>query len=201
MAILKVLKYPHPILREACEPITCWDNNLQRLVDDMTETLYDSYGAVGLAANQIGSTARVIILDTSSKTTREDYKVLINPTIIESSRNKTMREGCLSFPEYLANIKRATKVTFTAFDRNEELKTYTVFGLEAIAIQHELDHLNGVLMIDRISSLKTDWIRRHPRGETVKEAAENSLAGNIIFDGTHTSPNPQPIIIEQAIPE
>lgn len=178
MSVLKVLKYPHPILREQCEPVTVWDNRLQKLVDDMTETMYDAYGAVGLAASQIGEATRIIILDTSSKTSREDYKVLINPTIVEASRNKTMREGCLSFPEYLANIKRATKLTFTAFDRNEELKTYTVYGLEAIAVQHEIDHLDGVLMIDRISSLKTDWIRRQPRGETAEEFTENAPTGN-----------------------
>lgn len=182
MAILKVLKYPHPILREVCEPVTVWDNSLQKLIDDMTETMYASYGAVGLAASQVGETARLVILDTTSKTTREAYKVLINPTIIESSRNKVMREGCLSFPEYLATIKRATKVTFTAYDRDESLKTYTVYGLEAIAIQHEIDHLNGVLMIDRINSLKTDWIRRQPTGESAKEATENSPTGNLMFE-------------------
>ncbi|MGJ8508472.1 peptide deformylase, partial [Glaesserella parasuis] len=93
---------------------------------------------------------------------RSAYKVLINPVVVESSRKKTMREGCLSFPDYLANIKRATKLTFTAFDREQALQTYTVYGLEAIAVQHEIDHLDGVLMIDRISSLKTDWIRRQP---------------------------------------
>lgn len=164
--------------------MTTWDNRLQKLVDDMTETLYAAPGAVGLAACQIGETARVIILDVTSKTTKDAYKVLINPTILESSRNKVMREGCLSFPEYLANIKRATKVTFQAFDRDGALETYTVHGLEAIAVQHELDHLNGVLMIDRINSLKTDWIRRHAFGETAKQATENSPTGNIIFDGS-----------------
>lgn len=179
MSVLKVLKYPHPILREKCEPVTAWDSGLQKLIDDMTETMYDSFGAVGLAASQVGETTRLIIMDTSSKTTREEYKVLINPTIVEASRNKTMREGCLSFPEYLANIKRATKLTFTAFDRDEELKTYTVYGLEAIAVQHEIDHLDGVLMIDRINSLKTDWIRRQPRGETAEEFTENTPTGNV----------------------
>lgn len=182
MSVLKVLKYPHPILRERCEPVTAWDGALQKLIDNMTETMYDAYGSVGLAASQVGETVRVIILDTSSKTTRADYKVLINPTILEASRNKTMREGCLSFPEYLANIKRATKLTFSAFDRDGALKTYSVQGLEAIAVQHEIDHLDGVLMIDRINSLKTDWIRRQPKGETAEELTDNALAGNL-FEG------------------
>ncbi len=191
MTILKVLKYPHPVLREQCEPVTVWDASLQELVDDMTETMYASPGAVGLAACQIGETVRVVILDVSSKTTREEYKVLINPTIVEASRKKMMREGCLSFPEYLANIKRATKLTFSAYDREGALQTYTVQGLEAIAVQHEIDHLDGVLMIDRISSLKTDWIRRQPRGESdeavVADVAENSPAGNTSFDDAESS--------------
>lgn len=182
MRVLKVLKYPHPILREKCEPVTTWDNHLQTLIDNMTATMYDAFGSVGLAASQVGETTRLIVLDTSSKTTRADYKVLINPTIVESSRNKTMREGCLSFPEYLANIKRATKLTFTAFDRNGELQTYTVQGLEAIAVQHEIDHLDGVLMIDRINSLKTDWIRRQPKGETAGAFTHNAPTGNLFND-------------------
>jgi peptide deformylase len=181
MAILKVLKYPHPILREMCEPVQAWDSSLQKLIDDMTETMYDSPGAVGLAASQIGETVRLVVMDVTCKTTRDEYKVLINPTILESSRNKVMREGCLSFPEYLANIKRATKLTFSAFDRDGELKTYTVQGLEAIAVQHEIDHLDGVLMIDRINSLKTDWIRRQAKGESAEDAVENSPTGNTDF--------------------
>jgi peptide deformylase len=179
MALLKVLKYPHPVLREQCEPIRVWDQSLQTLVDDMTETMYHSFGAVGLAASQVGEAARLIILDVSSCTTRQDYKVLINPTIVEASRNKVMREGCLSFPEYLANIKRATKLTFTAYDRYGELQTYSVRGLEAIAVQHEIDHLDGILMIDRINSLKTDWIRRQPKGESAGEFTNKMPSGNV----------------------
>lgn len=196
MTVRKVLKYPHPILREVCEPVLHWDGALQRLVDDMTETLYAAPGAVGLAACQIGETARVLILDTTSKTTREEYKVLINPVIIEASRKKTMREGCLSFPEYLASIKRATKVTFSAFDREGESTIYTVYGLEAIAIQHELDHLDGILMIDRISSLKTDWIRRQPREDddaidaTGKDIVDNHPVGIAAMSSSNSLENP-----------
>lgn len=182
MSVLKVLKYPHPILREVCEPITTWDHRLQKLIDDMTETMYDAPGAVGLAACQVGETGRLIIMDVTCKTTREEYKVLINPTIVEASRKKVMREGCLSFPEYLATVKRSTKVVFTAYDRDEALQTYTVYGLEAIAIQHEIDHLDGILMIDRINSLKTDWIRRQPRMESAGQLTENSPSGNTSFE-------------------
>lgn len=176
MTLRKVLKYPHALLRERCEEVSGWDSALRTLVADMTETMYASPGAVGLAANQIGETVRVVVLDVTCKTTREAYKVLINPVIVSASRNKTMREGCLSFPEYLANIKRATKVTLTAFDLEGMQQTYTVQGLEAIAVQHELDHLDGVLMIDRIDSLKTDWIRRQVQ-HTAKEDGV-SVAGD-----------------------
>jgi len=190
MSVLKVLKYPHPILREKCEPVSAWDGHLQRLVDDMTETMYDSPGAVGLAASQIGETVRVVILDVTCRTTRDEYKVLINPTIVESSRKKQMREGCLSFPEYLASVKRATKLTFTAFDRDGALQTYTVHGLEAIAVQHEIDHLDGVLMIDRINSLKTDWIRRQPKGETAEELASSAPSGNLSAEDDEVASSP-----------
>jgi peptide deformylase len=107
-----------------------------------------------------------------------------------------MREGCLSFPEYLATIRRATKVTFTAYDRDESLKTYTVYGLEAIAIQHEIDHLNGVLMIDRINSLKTDWIRRQTPGESAKDATQNSPAGNMMFEESFSEESPSQNLIQ-----
>jgi peptide deformylase len=197
MAILKVLKYPHPILREMCEPVQGWDTSLQKLIDDMTETMYAAPGAVGLAASQIGETVRLVGMDVTCKTTRDEYKVLINPTILEASRNKMMREGCLSFPEYLANIKRATKLTFSAYDRDGELKTYTVQGLEAIAVQHEIDHLDGVLMIDRINSLKTDWIRRQAKGESAEDAVENSPTGNADFDNL---PESQITSIIQPVP-
>jgi peptide deformylase len=190
MAIRKVLKYPHPILREQCEPVTVWDGHLQRLIDDMTETMYNATGAVGLAASQVGETVRIVVMDVTCKTSRDEYKVLINPTILESSRKKQMREGCLSFPEYLASVKRATKVTFTAYERDGELKTYTVQGLEAIAIQHEIDHLDGVLMIDRINSLKTDWIRRQPRGETPEELASSAPTGNLSAEDESTASSP-----------
>jgi peptide deformylase len=196
MAILKVLKYPHPILREQCEPVQAWDNTLQRLIDDMSATMYNSLGAVGLAASQVGETVRVVVLDVTCKTTRDAYKVLVNPTIVEASRKKQMREGCLSFPEYLASVKRATKLTFTAFDRDGELKTYTVQGLEAIAVQHEIDHLDGVLMIDRISSLKTDWIRRQPKGDTAEALVANAPSGNLSADGAVTDGNPEAVGLE-----
>jgi peptide deformylase len=161
MTVLPVLKYPHPALRVRCEEVVRFDADFQALVADLIETMYSGPGAIGLAANQTGHTARVFVMDVNAFTTRDALKVMVNPVIVTASRNKVMREGCLSFPEYLANIKRAQRVEMQAYDQYGELHTYELKHMEAICAQHELDHLDGILMMDRIASLKTDWIRRH----------------------------------------
>jgi peptide deformylase len=163
MTVLNVLKYPHPILRVPCPEVTLFDDVLVQLVKDMTETMYDGAGAVGLAAPQVGQSIRLFVMDTTAFTTRDRLNVFINPVIISSSRNKTMREGCLSFPDYLANVKRAQRLTVRAQDVTGTIFEREVKHLEAVCIQHEIDHLDGVLMMDRIESLKTDWLRRHHR--------------------------------------
>ena len=163
MSVLKIYQYPSPHLREVCEPVVDFNAGFQKQIDDLIATMYGASGSVGLAAPQVGFPIRVFVIDVAAKTTRDQLKVLINPRIIQQSRNKQVREGCLSFPEYLANVKRATRVTVEAQNREGEPVIYEVRDLEAIAVQHELDHLDGVLMIDRINSLKTDWIRRQPR--------------------------------------
>ena len=160
MSVLKILKYPHPILRIPCPELTVFDQTLQDLVADMVETMYHGTGAVGLAAPQVGQSVRVFVMDTTAHTTRNNLKVMVNPTILSASRNKTMREGCLSFPEYLANIKRSQRISVQAFDAQGLLHTYELKHLEAVCVQHEIDHLDGILMMDRIESLKTDWLRR-----------------------------------------
>jgi peptide deformylase len=160
MTVLNVLKYPHPILRVPCPEVTEFDDDLAKLADDMVDTMYHGVGAVGLAAPQVRRTVRMFVMDTNAFTTRDNLKVLVNPKIIVSSRNKTMREGCLSFPDYLANVKRAQRVTVQAQDVKGNIIEYEVKHLEAVCVQHEIDHLDGVLMMDRIDSLKTDWVRR-----------------------------------------
>jgi peptide deformylase len=177
MSVLKVYKYPHPVLREVCQPVHDFDERLRELAADMQETMYHSFGAVGLAAPQVGVPIRMMVIDVTAKTTREGLKVLVNPVIVQKSRNKLVREGCLSFPEYLANIKRAQRVTVNCQDIFGETVTYELDGFEAVAVQHELDHLDGVLLIDRVQSLKTDLIRRHnapPLSETALNALESS---------------------------
>ncbi len=160
MSVLKILKYPHPILRIPCPELKVFDQTLQDLVADMVETMYHGTGAVGLAAPQVGQSVRVFVMDTNAFTTRDNLKVMVNPKIITASRNKTMREGCLSFPDYLANVKRSQRLTVEAFDAFGVLHSYELKHLEAVCVQHEMDHLDGILMMDRIESLKTDWLRR-----------------------------------------
>jgi peptide deformylase len=164
MAQRRILRYPHPLLREQCQAALgagqAWDADVRRLIHDLVETMYAHPGTVGLAAPQVGETVRIFVMDVAAKTTRDQLKILVNPEIIQQSRNKTMREGCLSFPEYLANVKRATRLRVRAWNLDAQPLEWEADGLEAVAIQHELDHLNGVLFIDRISALKTDLIRR-----------------------------------------
>ncbi|XVJ51820.1 MAG: peptide deformylase [Vampirovibrio sp.] len=160
MTVLKILKYPHPILRVPCPELFVFDDALEALVGDMIETMYHGVGAVGLAAPQVGHSIRLFVMDTNAFTTRDQLKVMINPRIITASRQKTMREGCLSFPDYLANVKRSQRITVEAQDVKGKLHVFELKHLEAVCVQHEIDHLDGVLMMDRIESLKTDWLRR-----------------------------------------
>jgi peptide deformylase len=174
VAVLKILKFPHPVLRQTCEPVTEFDAALQQLAQDMVETMYDCNGAVGLAAPQVGHPVRMVVIDINAKTDRDRLMVLVNPVVVSKSRNKLVREGCLSFPEYLANVKRATKCTVEAYDPQGNPVSYTVEGLEAVAVQHEIDHLDGVLMIDRVTSLATDWIRRRQQPSSAADSSEAS---------------------------
>lgn len=149
------------MLRRMCEPVTTFDTDLRTLVNDMADTMKAFPGTVGLAACQVGVPIRLLLVDAGASTNfGENLHVVINPEITDTSRNKWMREGCLSFPEYLANVKRAQRIVTQFSDMYGEQKQLESTGLEAVAIQHERDHLDGILMIDRITSLKTDWQRR-----------------------------------------
>lgn len=158
-----LLYYPHDALRLPCQPISddAWNTpHLESLIQTMLETMYQFQGCVGLSAPQIGVPLRVFVLDMTAATTKNQPQVFINPRIVTASRNKRVREGCLSFPQYLANTKRATKLTCEAYRASGELWVCEATMLEAVAIQHEIDHLDGILMIDRVQSLDTDWILR-----------------------------------------
>ncbi len=162
MAIRDIRKYPDPVLRIKTEPVKAFDAALQRLIDDMLETMYAAPG-VGLAANQVGVSLQLAVIDVSGreeKGPRRAPVVLINPEILSREGTVVAEEGCLSIPDYAENVKRATKVKVRAQDRSGKAFEVEADGLFAKALQHEIDHLNGILFVDRLSPLKKSIFRR-----------------------------------------
>ncbi|NVM57005.1 MAG: peptide deformylase [Desulfobacterales bacterium] len=159
MAVRRILTYPETVLRERCEPVTNMDGKIQQLIDDMADTMYHEPG-IGLASNQIGEPLRIIMFDTSPKEEPNDLVVLINPEIIEADGVVVNEEGCLSVIDYRAEVKRAERVTVQGLGREGNPVTLRKEGLAAIVLQHEIDHLNGILFIDHISKLKRELYKR-----------------------------------------
>ncbi len=162
--ILKVVKYPEPVLSQPGEPVTEFDEKLREFVADMFETMYAAKG-IGLAAPQVGVSKRITVIDLSSGKNPEEKLVLINPEIIAREGKQYEEEGCLSFPDIHEKVQRAAKVTVRAQD--EFGKWFEMDGEELLsrAFQHEIDHLDGVLFIFRMSALKRDMILRRIRKE------------------------------------
>lgn len=167
MAARDILLYPDPILKSVCTPVDHLDADVDALVQDLIDTMLAAGHSVGVAAPQIGSTLRVVVVDVShSKLGRDNNHgllVMINPEILERDGQETMREGCMSVPDYTGNVTRAAEIVVQFLDREGSERVIRAFGFEAIAIQHELDHLDGLLFLDRVSSLKTDVFRRKGR--------------------------------------
>lgn len=170
MAKLPILTIPDPILRKSSAPIERVDDALRRLADDMLETMYAAPG-VGLAAPQVGVLRRLAVLDTSGEKEEKRPLVLINPKIVAFGSDKRVHEeGCLSIPEVLVEIERPATLTVSYVDRDGRPQQLDAEGLLATAIQHEIDHLNGRLIIDFLSRLKRDMVvrrfRKQAKGET-----------------------------------
>jgi len=159
MALRAILKYPDPCLKQPGEKVSVVDDDIRRLVDDMAETMYAAPG-VGLAANQIGVLLRVFVIDIAAEDEPSDLRVFINPEIIETVGTQTWEEGCLSFPGVTEDIRRAERVTVRALDRDGKPFQLEADGLLAVAIQHENDHLNGVVMLDKLSAVKRRLLGR-----------------------------------------
>lgn len=153
MALREILKFPDPRLREVAKPVTEVNDEIRQLVEDMAETMYDAPG-VGLAATQIGVGKRVFVIDIASDDEPSDLLVFINPEILEAEGTLKWEEGCLSFPGATEDIKRAERVRVRALNEQGESFELEAEGLLAVAIQHENDHLDGVLMIDKLNALK-----------------------------------------------
>lgn len=159
MAIREIKKYPEPVLKKKAAPVTAFDEELQVLIDDMVETMYAAPG-VGLAAPQVGVSKRLAVIDISSREEQQPLIVLINPSILKSEGEIEFEEGCLSIPEYTAKVTRAEQVIVGCMDREGNLVEIEAEGLLAIAIQHEIDHLDGLLFIDRISPIKREFFKK-----------------------------------------
>jgi peptide deformylase len=170
MAILPILTYPDPRLKAVAEPILEVTDEIRQLAEDMAETMYAAPG-VGLAANQVGVLKRIFVIDIADEGEPSDLKVFINPELIELDGEQVFQEGCLSFPGASEDIKRAATVKVRA--QNEKGETFELFadGLLAVAIQHENDHLNGVLMIDKVGTLKKRKISRQVQKAIAEQQA------------------------------
>lgn len=162
MAIREIKKYPDPVLRRKTASVGAIDEDICRLIDDMVETMHAAPG-VGLAANQVGVPLQVAVIDISSHEEeggKRPLVVLINPEIVSQEGTVVAEEGCLSVPDFTENVKRAARIKVRARDRAGKTFELEADGLMAKALQHEIDHLNGILFIDRLSPIKKSIFRR-----------------------------------------
>jgi peptide deformylase len=163
MAILPIIVAPDPRLKLKAEPVESVDADVARLMDDMLETMYAAPG-IGLAAPQVGVLKRVIVIDTVRADEERDPLCLANPEVIARSEDlKPWDEGCLSLPEHYAEVVRPAQVTVRYLDRNNERQEIEADGVLAVCLQHEMDHLDGVLFVDHVSTLKRSMILRKLR--------------------------------------
>ncbi len=162
MAVLAILHYPDERLKRVSAPVEVFDAELGRFVDDLLDTLRAAPGCVGLAAPQVDDFRRVVIVDVSARknTPNHGCLILINPQMLEGDGSVVGREGCLSVPDYTGNVVRAERIRLHAYDRHGQPRNYACTGYEARAVLHELDHLDGLLFLDRLVSRKRDLFAR-----------------------------------------
>ena len=156
MALLNILHFPDPRLRTVAKAVTEFDDELRLLVSNMFETMYEAPG-IGLAATQVDRHIRVLVMDVSEG--RNQPRCLINPEILEADGEEESDEGCLSVPGFYEKVQRAEHINVRAYNENAELAEFEADGVEAVCIQHEMDHLEGKLFVDYLSNLKRNRIR------------------------------------------
>jgi peptide deformylase len=159
MALLKIRKFPDPVLKQPAKPVENIDGGLNSFLDSLTQTMYAAPG-VGLAATQVGDARRVIVLDTDHENLGKHLLKLINPEVIQAEGSILWEEGCLSVIDYTTEVKRAAKVLVRAWTPEQKEIEIEASDLLAVALQHEIDHLDGKLFIDRISRIKRDLYKR-----------------------------------------
>lgn len=163
MAVLEILTYPDARLKRESTPVEIFDDALRAFVADLEETRRAGPGAVGIAAPQVGRFQRIVIVDVSQMkrpVPNHGHLILVNPEITEWDGHAVGREGCLSVPEYTGNVIRAERIHLIAFDPNGKPLEFDMEGFEARAVQHEMDHLDGLLFLDRLVSKRNDLFRR-----------------------------------------
>ena len=156
MALLNILHFPDPRLRTVAKPVVEFDDELRQFVRNMFETMYEAPG-IGLAATQVDRHIRLLVMDVSED--RSQPRCLINPEILDAQGEEEMDEGCLSVPGFYESVRRAEHIKVRAHDEHGEMREFEAEGLEAVCIQHEMDHLEGKLFVDYLSNLKRDRIR------------------------------------------
>ena len=162
MAIRTIRTWPDEVLRQKAAPVEDFGDELQRLIDDMLETMYDAPG-IGLAAPQVGVSRRLLVIDTSSRTEPDQVLVLANPELVVAEDECEEEEGCLSVPDYSAKVKRARRVAVRGHNRHGHPVEVRGEDLLARAIQHEIDHLEGTLFIDRLSPFRREIAKKKLR--------------------------------------
>jgi peptide deformylase len=168
MAVLEILKYPHTILKKRSKEVAQIDEGIKRLIVDMAETMYEANG-IGLAACQIGVPQRIIVLDVSPIDPQHSFFAMINPKIIFQEGEIDHEEGCLSVPDCFEKVKRIEKIRVKGISPDGKEMEVSGEGILAFALQHEIDHLNGVLILDRLSQLKREIYRNKLKKEKRKE--------------------------------
>lgn len=158
MAVLEVVKYPDPVLSAVSDRVEVVDDETRKLMEEMLETMYGAPG-VGLAAPQVGVNRRIIVVDVKPDDKKSPI-MLANPEIVEGDGKIIYEEGCLSLPEFTAEVERMGEVTVRGINEKGEEVSYEAEGLLAVVFQHEIDHLDGILLVDKVSRLKRDIYRR-----------------------------------------
>ena len=158
MAVLEILKYPHPTLKKRSKEVAQVDGGIKKLIHDMAETMYEANG-IGLAACQIGVPQRIIVLDVSPIDPQQSFFAMINPEIIFQEGEIDHEEGCLSVPDCFEKVKRIEKICVKGISPDGKEMEVSGEGILAFALQHEIDHLNGILILDRLSHLKREMFR------------------------------------------
>jgi len=171
--VREIVIWPDPVLKKAAAPVPRVDEEIRQLIDDMAETMYAADG-VGLAAPQVGISSRIVVIDTSPRQEGQKLLHLVNPEIVKTEGETVYTEGCLSVPGEAEEVERAAKVWVRALGRDGKPFEIEGEGLLAIALQHEIDHLDGVLFVDHLSSLKRELIRKRMKKLKAERAAETA---------------------------